>query len=224
MEDLILLVEDDQEYGKTLKDFFVSNSLSVIWSKDGEDAIKQFKESRPRLVVLDVALPYKDGFEVALEIRKLNSVVPLLFMIGTVLDTKNKIRAYRELRAINYLEKPVLPAVALAQIQSLLYPAGQQKFTGKDLNITIQGQQLIINSKEFQIREKEAQVFSLLLMNANLQVPRQHIIAKYWQNGKLAEANNALDSAISRIRKILKDFSGIKIKTTYGGGYRLIIK
>lgn len=224
MEDLILLVEDDAEFGRTLKDFFEANGLLIIWSKDGDDAVKQFKEHSPRLVVLDVMLPDKDGFEVAFEIRKLNSVVPILFMTGTALDDRNKIRAYRELKAVNYLEKPILPHVALAQIQSLIYSANLHEYVMKDYRITIQDQQLIINDKVFEVREKEAQVFSFLLENVNRQVTRRDIIAKYWLEGRYSEVNNRVDNAIYRIRKILKCFPGMEIKTIYAVGYLLSIQ
>lgn len=226
MEDLVLLVEDDVDFGKVLKDFLEANDLPVIWSKDGDDAVKQFKEHFPRLVVLDVVLPDKDGFEVAFEIRKLNSVVPVLFMTGTALDDRNKIRAYRELKAVNYLEKPILPYVALAQIQSLLYPPNQHKLVTKDYKITIRGQQLFINDKVFRMREKDAQVFSILLENMNRQVARQEIIANCWHESRHEheQVNNALDSTISRIRKILEVFPDIEIKTIYAGGYRLLIE
>ena len=56
MDNLVLLVEDDIQLGKTLKDF-QDNGLSVIWSVDGEDAVKRFKELNPRLVLLDIMLP-----------------------------------------------------------------------------------------------------------------------------------------------------------------------
>lgn len=224
MEDPVLLVEDDAELGRTLKDFFEANGLSIIWSRDGNGAVKQFKEHSPSLVVLDVVLPDKDGFEVAFEIRKLNSVVPILFMTGTALDERNKILAYRELKAVNYLEKPILPYVALAQIQGLLYPFNQHTFAIKDFDITIQGQQLIINDNVFEVREKEAHVFSFLLENVNRQVSRRDIIAKYWTDDRYSEVNNTLDKVISRIRKILKRFPSIEIKTIYAVGYLLSIK
>ena len=89
VEDRILLVEDEEGYGGTLKDFFEDNGLSVIWAKDGETAIRSYKELNPGLILLDIVLPDKDGFEVATAIRKLNSVVPIIFMTGTALNKNN---------------------------------------------------------------------------------------------------------------------------------------
>ncbi|WP_294067102.1 response regulator transcription factor [Proteiniphilum sp. UBA1028] len=223
MNDLILLVEDDMSLGKILKDFFQNNGLSVIWSVDGENALVRFKELRPRLVLLDVVLPGIDGFGVAAEIRKINGVVPIIFMTGTAFDIENYHKAYRLLRATNYIEKPVNPHNALAQIMSMLEPAGIRKFTISNLHIVIDGQQLTINHKNFQLRDKETQVLSLLLENINFTVSRNDILNKVWKDDKF-QMNNALDRSVSHIKKILKEFPSISITTIYGSGYQMKIK
>jgi len=223
MEYLILLVEDDIQLSKTLKDFFEANSLSVIWATDGETAIRLFKESNPHLILLDVILPGKDGFEVATEIRKINGVVPIIFMTGSAHDKENYNKAYKLLRASNYIEKPVNPQNALAQILSLLQPNSIQKYNIGNFHIVIEGQQLTINNKNFQLRDKEVQVFSLLLENVNSTVTRNDILHKVWYDDRF-QMNNALDTSISHIKKILKGFPAIKMSTIYGSGYQMKIK
>lgn len=224
MEELILLVEDDEELGEAFKDFFENNGLFVKWAKDGEAAIRLYKEWNPHLILLDVILPGKDGFEVATAIRKLNSVVPIIFMTGTALNIENYNKAYQLLQATNYIEKPVIPERALAQIRSLLHPLNTiKKHHINDCHITIDGQQVIINNKEFQLRDKEAQVFSLLLEKVNSPVTRKDILQNVWRNDEVI-MNNALDTTISHIRKGLKKFPNIKIKTIHAMGYQLIVK
>lgn len=223
MEDQILLVEDDVELGHILKDFFESNGLSVLWAEDGETAIQLFEERHPRLILLDVMLPLKNGFEVATEIRRSNSIVPIIFMTGTVLDKENYDKAYKLLGAINYIEKPVNPHNALAQIQSLLHPVNIKKYTINNHRIIIDNQLLTIDNKEFQVRDKEILVFSLLLENVNSTVTRNDILLKVWDDNDV-QLNNLLDTSISHIKKVLKDFPFITIKTIYATGYKLLIK
>jgi len=223
VEDRILLVEDEEGYGGTLKDFFEDNGLSVIWAKDGETAIRSYKELNPGLILLDIVLPDKDGFEVATAIRKLNSVVPIIFMTGTALNKKNYDKAYLELGATNYIEKPVNLHNALAQVRSLLHPASLKKFIIGDLYITIHGQQVIINNKEFRLREKEVQVLSLLLEKVNSPVTRRDILQRVWKSDEVV-LNNTLDTAISRIRKKLTGFPAIDITTIHAMGYQLTIE
>lgn len=224
MENLILLVEDDEQYGMVLKDFLEDNGLSIIWAKEGEIAIELFKELNPRLILLDVVLPGKDGFEVAAEIRKSNGIVPIIFMTGTALDRENYDKAYKLLGAINYIEKPVNPHNALAQIQSLLYPVSTtKKYNINNYHIIIDGQLLIIDNNEFQFRDDEIRIISFLLDNVNLTVNRNHIMHKIWNENEI-QINNKLDTAISRIKKILKDFPAVKIRTIYAVGYKLSVK
>lgn len=223
MDDLILLVEDDIPFGETVKDYFESNGLSVIWARNGESAILFFQDAHPRLVMLDVMLPDKNGFEVAAEIRKINSTIPLIFMTGTALADKDFSKAYQTLYANNYLEKPIRLQVALAQVKSLLYPPAVKTYTNHNLQVKIDNQHLIVNNQEFLLRDKDIQVFSVLLDYANSVVSRKDILMNVWNSDDL-HLKNTLDACISRIKKKLKDLPNLKIKTIYGVGYKLVIK
>lgn len=221
MAGLILLVEDDITLGQTLKDFFECNDLSVIWAKDGEEGVLLFKETHPQLILLDVVLPYKDGFEVASTIRELNSIVPIIFMTGTALNIQDYINAY-QLRAINYIEKPIIPQIALAQINSLLQPIFMKTYSLCNYTITIDNQILTINNQEFQLRDKDAQILSLLLENVDFTVTRGEILHTVWNDNR-PQLNNSLDTSISHLKKVLKGFPLIRLQTIYGNGYKLSI-
>lgn len=222
MEDLILLVEDDLQFGETVKDYFISNGLSVLWAKDGATAVLLFKDEHPKLVLLDVMLPDKNGFQVADEIKKINSAVPLIFMTGTALSENDYNNGFQKLYAENYLEKPIKLYAILAQVMSLLYPPSVKTYNGNNIYINIDNQQLTINDNIFNLRENNIKIFSVLLDNVNCSVKRSDILFKIWNDNR-PRLNNALDNSISRIKKILKDFPDIKLKTIYGRGYLLSI-
>lgn len=223
MDDLILLVEDDKVFGQTMKDFLEMNGFAVDWAKDGISAITLFRESNPRLILLDVQLPGKDGFEVATEIRKSNSFVPIIFITGTAMDEASHNKAYCSLRATNYIEKPVIPQKILAQIKGLLQPGHIFRYEINGHRIAIDGQLVIINHREFQHSAKEIEIFSFLLDNIDVQVARKDILLKVWGNDDY-KMNSVLDSAMKNIRKSLKEFPSIKIKTYYGGGHKLFFE
>lgn len=223
MEDMILLVEDDIQFGETVKDYFESNGLSVMWAKDGESAVRFFQVANPRLVLLDVQLPDKNGFEVAAEIQKINSTIPLIFMTGTALLEEDFSYAYQTLYAKNYLEKPIKLHVALAQVKSILYPPSTKIYNNHNVIIKIDDQQLTINNKEVLVRDKDIKVFSMLLDNVNYTVDRSDILFNVW-NDDSSHLKNTLNSCIYRINKLLKDFPTIKLKTIYGKGYKLSIE
>lgn len=222
MDELILLVEDDETLGATLRDFFNANGLNVTWAKDGESAIHLFKETPFNLIILDVVLPGIDGFKVAAHVRKVNSMVPILFMTGTALDVHYYNKAFGELGAINYIEKPFLPARALAQIKSVLHPVGTVNYTTNQYQIRIIGQELTINNQNYTLLQKEAQLFSILLMKVNTTVEREHLLHAIWRDNQ-NRMNNALERTVLSLRKVLKGFQGIEINTIYGTGYRLSI-
>ena len=222
MKSIILLVEDDELLGQTLKDFFEYNGFSVMWAQDGNRAIELFEETPPAIILLDVVVPYKDGLEIAAEIRKSNRIVPIIFMTGTALSEKDHIDGYN-LHAVNYLEKPIIPQIVLAQIKSILQPVSIKTFNIPNHTIKIDTQLLTINNREFELRVKEIEILSLLLDNMNMLVKREEILSAVWKHTS-HKLNNSLDSAISHIKKVLKPFPTINIGTIYGIGYILEVK
>lgn len=219
MKCTILLVEDDELLGQTLKDFFEYNDFSVLWAQDGNKAIEMFEESSPAIILLDVVVPHKNGLEIAAEIRKSNRIVPIIFMTGTALSEKDHIDGYN-LHAVNYLEKPVVPQIVLAQIKSILQPVSINKFSLTNHTIQIDNQLLTIDNKQFELRDKEIEVLALLLVNVNRVVKRKEIMSAVWKHNP-PRLNNLLDTAISNIKKVLKQFPNIEIRTIYGSGYIL---
>ena len=76
----ILLVEDDVNFGAILNDFLKLHSYNVTLAKNGIEGLEKFKKNSFGLCILDVMLPFKDGFTLAKEIRKIDNEVPILFL------------------------------------------------------------------------------------------------------------------------------------------------
>jgi len=222
MKNRILLVEDDPSLGETLKDFFEANGLSVAWAQDGNSGLKLFRSFNPQLILMDVILPVKDGFEVVDEIRKTNTVIPIIFMTGTQIDVPYQVKGY-ELGAVNYLSKPVIPQVVLAQINNLLSPVSTARFKLEDTIITIDNQLVTINDTQIILRDKESKLLLFLLNNQNKVISRADILKSIWYDNTIAQ-NNALDSTVSHLKKTLTDFPDIEIASVYGNGYKLTVK
>lgn len=221
MKNRILIVEDDDVLGETLKDFFEANELSVAWAQDGNTGLKLFKSFNPQLILLDVILPGKDGFEVLTEIRKTNTTIPIILMTGTQFDAPDQIKGYN-LGAVSYLRKPVLPQVVLAQINQLLSRSSARRFKLGNLEITIDNQLLTINDTQVILRDKESKLLLLLLNNQLKVISREDILQSLWSDNSY-QLNNILDSTISHLKKSLIDFPTIKIASVYGSGYKLIV-
>ena len=221
MKNSILLVEDDDVLGETLKDFFEANELSVAWAQDGNTGLKLFKSFNPQLILLDVILPGKDGFEVIAEIRKTNTTIPIILMTGTQFDASDQIKGFN-LGAVSYLKKPVLPQVVLAQINQLLSRISTRRFKLGNLDITVDDQLVIVNDTEIILRDKESKLLLVLLNSQQEVISRNEILQFVWGDNCF-RLNNILDSTISRLKKSLIVIPSIKIVNVYGNGYKLIV-
>jgi len=221
MKNRILLVEDDDVLGETLKDFFEINGLSVAWAQDGNTGLNLYNSFDPEIILLDVILPGKDGFEVITEIRKTNTTIPILIMTGTQFDSNDQIRGYK-LGAVNYLKKPVIPQVVLAQINNLIRRSSAISFKLDQLDITIDNQLIKINNTQFKLRDNESKLFLLLLNNQHNIISRDNILQSVWRDNSF-HLNNILDLTISRLKKKLIAFPTIKIESVYGNGYKLTV-
>lgn len=217
----IVLVEDDLMLGQVLTDYLNCNNLSVSWAKNGFTGLKYYNELQPKLLILDVMLPDITGLELLEELRKANSSVPVIFITGTEFSVESQVKAYK-LGAINYLKKPVIPEVLLAQINQLIQADKLKNYQFGETNIRIDKQLLTFNDTVIKLREKEAQLLIFLLDNKNRSVSRNEILKHLWCENH-PKRNSQLDSLISRLKKELAEIPSIKIDAIYGVGYTVIV-
>jgi DNA-binding response OmpR family regulator len=213
----ILIVEDNAVLASALKDFFEENDYEVIHVISGEEAVRAYKRTHFSIVLLDVMLPGISGFEVMKEIRDVNNSIPVIMMTGTEYEEDSQVKGYG-LGAVNYVQKPVNPHVLLAQIKGFLNPPEMEKYNPGDYNITICNQEVRINDTTYTFHDRDARVLSVLLRKQNEIVSRKDLLRSVWKSNH-PNLNNHLDSSISRIRKALEIYPGIKIKRVYGKGY-----
>jgi len=167
-------------------------------------------------------LPDITGLELLEELKKANVRVPVIFMTGTEFSVESQVKAYN-LGAINYIKKPVIPEVLLAQINQLIQTNELKKYQYKQTFISIDKQLLTINNKIIKLREKEAQLLIFLLENKNRLVSRNEILQFLWCDNH-PKRNSQLDSLISRLKKVLAEIPNIKIDAIYGVGYTVLVK
>ena len=114
----ILLVEDDPNFGTVLKDYLVMNDYNVTHAKNGMEGFEKFKKSDFHLCILDVMMPYKDGFTLAKEIREKNSEIPIIFLTAKALK-EDVLKGYK-VGADDYLNKPFDSEVLLMKIKAII--------------------------------------------------------------------------------------------------------
>jgi DNA-binding response OmpR family regulator len=118
----VLLVEDNLPLGEVIRDYMHGHGLDVTVEPDGNAAVQQFMAVRPALVILDVMLPGKDGFQICRQLRSMSDI-PILVYTARQEDIDQVLGL--ELGADDYVVKPLEPRVLVARIEALLRRAGK---------------------------------------------------------------------------------------------------
>ncbi|MDC0593579.1 response regulator transcription factor [Flavobacteriaceae bacterium] len=223
----ILLVEDDINFGAILNDFLKLHSYNVTLAKNGIEGLEKFKKNSFGLCILDVMLPFKDGFTLAKEIRDLNKDVPLFFLTAKTL--KDDVLKGYKLGADDYLTKPFDSDILLLKIKSIFK---RKKITGSEsnskflyefANFTLNSKLRILkynDDKDIKLSPKENELLKLLLNYKNDLMPRELALIKIWNDDNYF-TSRSMDVYIAKIRKYLQKDDRLEIENIHGEGFRL---
>jgi len=226
----ILLVEDDVNFGAILNDFLKLHSYNVTLAKNGIEGLEKFKKNDFGLCILDVMLPFKDGFTLAKEIREINKDVPLFFLTAKTLKD-DMLKGYK-IGADDYLTKPFDSDILLLKIKSIfkrkkinssesdlqyLYKFGDFSFNSKLRTLSYH------DKSNIKLSPKENQLLKLLLIHLNDLMPRELALVKIWNDDNYF-TSRSMDVYIAKIRKYLQKDSSLEIENIHGEGFRLIEK
>ena len=224
----ILLVEDDVNFGTILNDFLKLHSYNVTLAKNGIEGLEKFKKNSFGLCILDVMLPFKDGFTLAKEIRDLNKDVPLFFLTAKTL--KDDVLKGYKLGADDYLTKPFDSDILLLEIKTIFK---RKKISSSDNNIKFlyEFADFKFNSKlrilkynkdkDVKLSPKENELLKLLLNHLNDLMPRELALIKIWNDDNYF-TSRSMDVYNAKIRKYLQKDDRLEIENIHGEGFRLI--
>lgn len=218
----VLLVEDEQGAAKMLAKGLREESYAVDVAGDGETALHQAHLNDYDLIILDVMLPDKDGFEVCRELRAAGSAVPILML--TARDAiEDRIEGLNT-GADDYLVKPFDFEELLARVRALLrrVPALlPEVITIADLAINTQSQQVARAGKPIELTTKEYALLEYLARRANEVVGRADIAEHVWDES-YDPFSKVIEVFIQRLRRKIDDDRPVKlIRTRRGAGYIL---
>jgi DNA-binding response OmpR family regulator len=223
MKKRVLMVEDDEALGRVLCDNLSFAGFDVEWVTIGDAALRSVRAAAPDMVLLDVMLPGRDGFELCGLLRK-NGRTPIIML--TALGQKaDKIRGL-ELGADDYVTKPFHVDELIARIQAVLRrsrPAVESLLLG-DVEIDFIKLTARHNGREFHLTHREFEVLRYLGERAGMVVKRDELLREIW--GYLEMPNTrSVDHAINRLRKKVEPdpHAPTFIQTVHGDGYCLIV-
>jgi len=225
----IIIIDDDEKLGQLLTQYLERYDMEVYAEMTPSRGLKLIKKVKPNLLILDVMLPEKDGFEVCREIRAKSSIygqLPIL-MLTAHAEVTDRIVGL-ELGADDYLPKPFEPRELVARINNILRRSGEDdgKREIKPMNgleVEISRREVRLDGKPLDLTTMEYELLVLFMQFPNKTFTRDELMNRL--RGIDAELfSRAVDTLVSRLRNKLKDTSKTPrfIKTIWGRGYTFV--
>ena len=232
----ILIVDDDANIAELISLYLTKECFDTCLVEDGIEAIQQFKEYEPNLILLDLMLPGMDGYEVCREIRKTSNVpIIMLSAKGEVFD---KVLGL-ELGADDYLIKPFDSKELVARVKAVLRrftPMQEKKAeptvpnaeTGKfvsypDLLVNQTNYSVTYMGKMIEMPPKELELLYFLASHPNQVFTREQLLDHIWGYEYIGDTRT-VDVHVKRLREKIKDHTSWRIATVWGIGYKFGVK
>lgn len=227
MKKSILIIDDDTELLELLSDFLSNNNFEVLTATHPNEGLELFKKHQPQLIILDVMLPGKSGFEVCKEIRETSQTPILMLSARGAIDDR---LAGLNLGADDYMPKPFEPREVLARIQSILRRTENFKsisdsktLRSHDLVLDLNKASVTLAGHPLELTTMEFEMLCLFMQNPGVTLSREQVVDKL-RGIEWDSIDRTIDVLISRLRSKLKeDVKNPKfLKTIWGSGYRFV--
>lgn len=217
----IFIVEDDLTIAKAITSYLSKWNYETKYIEDFKDVIKEFTDFNPQLVLLDISLPFMNGYHWCSEIRKI-SKVPIIF-ISSASDNMNIVMAMN-MGADDFIGKPFDLSVLSAKVGAVIRRA--YSFSGQMNVIEHRGAILNLSDTSFyygdlkiELTKNDFKILTVLMENAGNVVARDEIMKRLWESDSFID-DNTLTVNVTRLRKKLEEIGlGNFIVTKKGMGY-----
>ena len=219
----VLFVEDDKTISSLIKENLSQWGYDAKEISDFHNVLNEFNEFEPDLVLLDISLPYFNGYHWCTQIRR-ESNVPIIF-ISSMSDNMNVVMAIN-MGGDDFIAKPFDMNVLVAKIQAMLrrtYDLNDEKQTyeADGLILNTNSASAIYNNQEIDLTKNDYKILLILLENKRKIVSRDEIMQRLWQTDSFID-DNTLTVNINRLRKKLEEYGLYDfIKTKKGIGYMI---
>jgi two-component system, OmpR family, response regulator len=222
----ILVIDDDKNICEVIKLYLQKEGYKVAVAYDGQTGLDEFQRETPELVVLDIMMPKKDGWEVLKQIRKTSST-PVI-MLTAKGETFDKVLGL-ELGADDYIVKPFDPKEFIARVKAVTRRANKKEdepseMVFDELVINIANYTVTYKNKIVEMPPKEIELLSFLASHPNKVFTREQLLQQVWDFEFFGDSRT-VDVHIKRIRKKLYDQGkNWEIKTVWGVGYKFEVR
>jgi DNA-binding response OmpR family regulator len=223
----VLLIDDDKKHSELLRNYMKQFGISLDCAGDASEGFRKLSRTDPDLLLLDVMLPGKDGFEICREVRR-TSQVPIIMLTarGDVVDRVSGL----EIGADDYVGKPFEPRELVARIQTILRRSNATddrdpvlRFEGMDIDQDIK--EARVDGQRVELTSMEFGLLTILAKRAGKKVSRDEILNEL-RGIDATIMTRAVDIMVSRLRQKLGDT--VKpprfIQTIWGTGYAFVAR
>jgi len=225
-----LIADDSKQIVTILEKYAKSEGYEVVAAYDGEDALLKAEQTAFDIILLDVMMPKKDGFEVCREIRR-ESTVPIIMVTARGEDFEQIMGL--NIGADDYIVKPFSPGQVMARVRAVLRrisaqsptsenkPAKGQEFTYGNLVVNLDEYVTQIDSTKIILTKKETDILWTLATNKNKVFTREQLLSSLWGYDYFGDSRT-VDSHIKRLRAKLDEIPHPEwdITTIRGVGYK----
>ena len=220
--DRILIIEDEKDVNRLLAQALQDNGYKTVSVYNGLDVVNILKEGQFGMVLLDLMLPYKSGDEVLKDIRKVSDIPVIIISAKDMVSTKVDLLAAG---ADDYITKPFDLQEMTARVASNIRRYGSRetvkKIQYKELMLDEEAKLITINGQEILLTAKEYQMLCLFIKYPNKVFSKANLYETIWGEEYLGE-DNVIKTHISNIRNKIKTESSTEyIEPVWGLGYRL---
>lgn len=223
----LLIADDHPQIASILSEYARKDGYTVFTASDGLEALSLFSSTSPDLILLDVMMPGRNGFDVCREIRR-SSGVPII-MITARGEDFDRIMGL-DIGADDYIVKPFSPGEVMARVRAILRrlertPSTDLLLTYDTLLVNLTDFTARIDNKDIPLTKKEIELLWTLASNRNKVYTRDNLLDILWGIDYYGD-NRTVDSHIKRLRAKLDAFphEGWEIKTIWGVGYKFEVK
>jgi two-component system response regulator MprA len=220
----ILVVEDNREMVALLRRVLSEQGYSVVAARDGNTGLAMATDQRPDLIILDVGLPYKNGFEVIEELRQ-RGVDTSTQMLNRRSGVSDRVTGL-ESGADDYLVKPFDPDELVARVRALLRRASKRGLVARlrvgDLVLDPLSREVVRGRRSIALTDREFSLLECLMRNAGTPLSRAEITAQAWgYSTDDDEATNIVDVYVAYLRRKIDADDEPMLRTVRGVGYML---
>ena len=216
----ILVVDDEELIRNVIREYLLLEDFIVDEANDGVQAVNKVTEKNYDLIIMDIMMPHKDGYQACKEIKDIKDI-PFIFLSARS-DEYDKLLGF-DLGVDDYVTKPFSPKELVARVKAVIKRSNGNKkiFRINGLVLDDQAHDVFINDDKVALTPKEYDLLKYFIINKNVALSREMLLSNVWGYDFYGE-DRTIDTHIKTLRKNLKEY-GDYITTVRGVGYKFVV-